>query len=197
MPSSHQPNDAQPAFADLAPISGYHVQTKGLTGIERMLLVSDGTFTPQLEALLGRPLVIKVLRNGEVPVDARIAERFAPTPVTTIWRRQVAQADALSGRTYMHADSYVNIDAFGNDLRRHLIESALGIGRIARMLPRPPEREPVGFYIEQNEAEALELGLERTEQFLCKVYRMKVAGAYAAVITERMPRSLLAIRQSG
>ena len=55
------------------PILGAHFNMLGLSDIERILLVSDGTFTYQLETFVREPIGVEILSNRLLPLTYNAA----------------------------------------------------------------------------------------------------------------------------
>ena len=53
------------------PILGAHFRMPGLSDIERILLVSDGTFTFQLEAFAREPIGVEILERAGSAIGRR------------------------------------------------------------------------------------------------------------------------------
>lgn len=56
------------------PILGAHFNMPGLSNIEKILLVSDGTFTYQLETLVREPIGVEIMSNQLLPLSPNAAK---------------------------------------------------------------------------------------------------------------------------
>jgi chorismate-pyruvate lyase len=90
------------------PILGTHYTMPGLSDVERLLLVSDGTFTYQLETLVRQPVGVEILSNQIAPLSPSDAQLLDCGEGTLVWARETLLRGGKSKAAYAYATSLIN-----------------------------------------------------------------------------------------
>lgn len=174
------------------PILGAHYSMPGLSDIERILVVSDGTFTYQLETFVREPIGVEILSNQLAPLalsDARLLNCNEGTPA---WDRRTLLRGRKSGAAYSYATSLINDEGLDPEFRAELRTTQAGIGHLMAKYRMGTFRELLTYHFDVKPHYARYLPSFRDATFLSRTYRIIFEGRAIMVITENIPRDLFA-----
>jgi chorismate-pyruvate lyase len=174
------------------PILGAHYTMPGLSDVERILVVSDGTFTYQLETFVREPIGVEILSNELVQLSARDAALLQCEPGVTAWDRRTLLRGKRTGAAYSYAASFINDEALDPDFRAELRVTQAGIGHLMAKYRMGTFRELLTYQIDAEPHYAHYLPKFAGSTFLSRSYRIIFEGRAIMVITENMPRDLFA-----
>lgn len=174
------------------PILGAHFRMPGLSDVERILLVSDGTFTYQLEAFVREPIGVEILSNELVPLSAGDAQLLQCREGGQVWDRRTLLRGKKTGTAYCYATSVINDEGLDPDFRRELRATQSGIGHLMAKYRMGTFRELLTYHIDAGPDYARHLPHFRDAAFLSRTYRIIFERRPIMLITENMPRSLFA-----
>lgn len=174
------------------PILGAHFSMPGLSDVERILLVSDGTFTYQLEAFVREPIGVGILSNEPIPLSEGNAELLQCRAGGRVWDRRTLLLGKKTGMAYCHATSVINDEGLDPDFREELRTTQFGIGHLMAKYRMGTFRELLTYHIEVGPDYARHLPQFRDGAFLSRNYRIVFEGRPIMLITENMPRNLFA-----
>ncbi len=174
------------------PILGAHFRMPGLSDVERILLVSDGTFTYQLEAFAREPIRVEILSNESVPLSAGDAELLQRPEGGPVWDRRTLLRGKNTGTAYCYATSVINDEGLDPAFREELRVTQSGIGHLMAKYRIGTFRELLTYHIDVGPDYARHLPHFRDAAFLSRTYRIVFEGQPIMLITENMPRTLFA-----
>lgn len=174
----------------LEPILGPHTDKTLFSPMERVLLACDGTFTFQLEALIGERIRVQILKYERVEATENVLEHIQTHSGSEIWERKVILTGASSDTHYVFAHSFIVHDNLPDALREDLRHSPAGIGRLFVDYKLSIYRELVGYFTENGAEYRRHLPDFTCETLLSRVYRVFVDARPAMLITEKIPRDL-------
>lgn len=157
-----------------------------LTPLQQMLLRTDGTLTPILEAYAGEPVqVVKlhqefdVARRPDAPLELRGDSK--------VLRRQVLLRGGRTERVLLHADAVIATEQVEACLVEELLGTDKPIGQLlseylveTRRDILTIDRQPGGRY-------SAFFGLTPSAPMLFRTYRIVAGGRPIMLITERFP----------
>jgi chorismate-pyruvate lyase len=174
------------------PILGAHYTMPGLSDIERILVVSDGTFTYQLETFVREPIGVEILSNQLAQLSARDAALLQCEAGITAWDRRTLLRGGRTGVAYSYAASLINDEGLDSDFRTELRVTQTGIGHLMAKYRMGTFRELLTYQFEAAPDYARYLPRFASSTFLSRSYRIVFQGRAIMVITENMPRDLFA-----
>jgi chorismate-pyruvate lyase len=173
------------------PILGTHYTMPGLSDIERLLLVSDGTFTYQLETLVRQPVGVEILSNRIAPLSPSDAQLFDCGEGALVWARETLLRGGKSKAAYVYATSLINDKGLDPDFRAELRITQSGIGHLMAKYRMGAFRELLTYHFDTGPDYASYFRPNfRDGVFLSRTYRIIFEGRPIMVITENMPRDL-------
>jgi chorismate-pyruvate lyase len=147
----------------------------------RMLLTTDGSVTPLLEASFDAPVAVETLTNTLGESRPRSLHRTAVLRL------------AGSGRPLLRANSVLAVDRMPEVARDALLEGAAPIGTVLRDARLETRRELKPYTEDTATAEdAAALGVDEGSPVFERTYRIVSFSRELAVVTERFPASLFA-----
>jgi chorismate-pyruvate lyase len=158
--------------------------------VERALVVTDGTVTTVLEALMGEPIVVRKMRP---PCSA---PRWALEWLNVERSREIGLRAVLlcGGRTgvpYLYGESIFVRARLPREVRVGLRETDVPLGKLLRSARVESFREAVGVWTESACALAPYFGLRSDEVLIARSYGVQLAGNQRALaITEKFPSGL-------
>ena len=173
-------------------ILGAHYRMPGLSDIERILLVSDGTFTYQLETYVREPIGVEILANQLVSLSPSDAQLLDCSQGKLAWDRRTLLRGKETGTAYSYATSLINEEGLDPAFRAELQVSRSGIGHLMAKYRMATFRELLTYHIDARPDYAYHLPGFRDAAFLSKTYRIVFEGRPIMVITENLPRDLFA-----
>ena len=183
-----EPNQATPP----RPILGAHFNMLGLSDIERILLVSDGTFTYQLETFVREPIGVEILSNQLLPLSWSEATLLNRGEGSLAWNRRTLLRGRDSTAAYAYATSLIDDHGLNPDFRAELRDTTSGIGHLLAKYRIGTFRELLTYHLDDGAQYAHYLPKFRKSAFLSKTYRIIFEGRPIMVVTENMPRALFA-----
>lgn len=172
------------------PILGAHYEMPGLSDIERILLVSDGTFTYQLETLVREPIGVEILSNKLAPVVAAEAQLLNCSAGTPAWDRRTLLRGGKSRTAYAYATSLVNDEGLDPNFRAELRVTQSGIGHLMAKYRMGTFRELLTYHLDTQPDYARYFLNLSDSTFLSRTYRIVFEGRPIMVVTENLPRDL-------
>jgi chorismate-pyruvate lyase len=174
------------------PILGAHFNMLGLSDIERILLVSDGTFTYQLETFVREPIGVEILSNQLVPLSRDAAGLLNRGEGSLAWYRRTLLRGSNSSAAYAYATSFIDDHGLNPDFRAELRDTTSGIGHLLAKYRMGTFRELLTYHLDDGAPYAHYLPEFRNSAFLSKTYRIIFEDRPIMVVTENMPRALFA-----
>jgi chorismate-pyruvate lyase len=99
--------------------------------VRRLLLAADGTLTDMLEALYQEELRVVLLKQHIAPVgQQREFNLLYVSPAEPVLTRTVIMQGVASGKAYIYAESCIALNHLDAKLRRGLLETDTGFGRL-------------------------------------------------------------------
>jgi len=172
------------------PILGAHYQMPGLSDIERIVIVSDGTFTYQLETFVREPIGVKILSNRLEPLSARDAALLNCSEGTRVWDRRTLLRGRNTGTVYSYAASLINDEGLNSDFRAELRVTQSGIGHLMAKYRMGTFRELLTYQLDFEPHYANYIPKYKHGDFLSRTYRIIFEGRPIMVVTENLPRAL-------
>jgi chorismate-pyruvate lyase len=174
------------------PILGAHVNMPGLSDIDRILLVSDGTFTYQLETFVREPIGVEILSNQLLPLSPNAAKLLNRREGSLAWDRRTLLRGRHSAAAYSYATSLIDDHGLKPDFRTELRTTTSGIGHLLAKYRMGTFRELLTYHLDDGAEFAHYLPKFRKSTFLSRTYRIIFEGKPVMVVTENMPRALFA-----
>jgi chorismate-pyruvate lyase len=174
------------------PILGAHYHMPGLSDIERILVVSDGTFTYQLETYVRESIGVEILSNELAQLSSSNAHLLGCGEHTLAWNRQTLLRGKRTGTAYCYATSVINDEDLDPDFRAELRVTQSGIGHLMAKYRMGTYRELLMYHIDNRPVYGHHLPHFQNAAFLSRTYRIIFQGKPIMVITENMPRNLFA-----
>jgi chorismate-pyruvate lyase len=173
-------------------ILGSHYHMPGLSDIERVLVVSDGTFTYQLETFVREPIGVEILSNQLARPSSNNAHLLQCREGSLAWDRRTLLRGKQTGMAYCYATSDINDEDLDPDFRAELRVTQSGIGHLMAKYRMGTFRELLTYHIDTKPGYGHHLPHFRDSAFLSRTYRIIFQGKPIMVITENMPRNLFA-----
>jgi chorismate-pyruvate lyase len=182
------------AMADRHPkiILGTHYHMPELSDIERILVVSDGTFTYQLETFVREPIGVEILSNQLAQLSSSNAHLLQLRERSLACDRRTLLRGKHTGTAYSYATSVINDVDLDPDFRAELRVTQSGIGHLMAKYRMATFRELLTYHIDTTPDYAPYLPYFRDGPFLSRTYRVIFQEKPIMVITENMPRDLFA-----
>ncbi len=174
------------------PILGPHYRMPGLSDIERILIVSDGTFTYQLETFVREPIGVAILSNQLAPLSPSDAQLLDCRESRFVWDRRTLLCGTQTGIAYCYAASLINDEGLDPAFRAELKVTQSGLGHLMAKYRIGTFRELLTYHIEHTPDYAEYLSRFRHAVFLSRSYRIVFEGKPIMLITEKLPRELFA-----
>jgi chorismate-pyruvate lyase len=172
------------------PILGAHML--GLSDIERILLVADGTFSYQLETFVREPIGVEILSNQLLPLSHNAAPLLNRDEGSSAWYRRTLLRGRDSAAAYVYATSLIDDHGLNPDFRAELRNTTSGIGHLLAKYRIATFRELLTYHLDDVAQYAHYLPKFRRSAFLSRTYRIMFEGRPIMVVTENMPRALFA-----
>jgi chorismate-pyruvate lyase len=174
------------------PILGAHYGMPGLSDVERILVVSDGTFTYQLETFVREPIGVNILSNQLLPLSLSNARLLDCSEGSLAWDRRTLLRGRTSGAALSYATSLINDEGLDSDFRAELRVTQSGIGHLMAKYRMGTFRELLTYHFDVKPDYAHYLSNFSDSTFLSRTYRIVFEGRPIMVVTENIPRDLLA-----
>ncbi len=123
------------------------VRHRQLSGVERMLLTTDGSVTLLLEALTGGPIRIAVLAQNLASLSAELASEIERSPGTEATERLVAMCQGE--RVLCFGSSVLILDRFPATVASRLKNTNISLGRLIFQPRVGVKRQPVSIDVVQ------------------------------------------------
>lgn len=158
----------------------------------RVLLVTDGTVTKNLEAYFWEPIDVELLFHDQLQSDREypVIHVKAHDPVV---KRRVVLRGRMTGSAYAFAETVIASDGLSADLRRSLIDDRKGIGELLRARQLETYREIVSVAHAQASEWASYLGVEPTARVMVRAYTIHLERRPAMQIVEVFPEALFQV----
>jgi chorismate-pyruvate lyase len=130
------------------PILGTHFNMLGLSDIERILLVSDGTFTYQLETFVREPIGVEILSNQVLALSGNAATLLNRGEGSLAWHRRTLLRGRDSTAAYAYATSLIDDYGLNPDFRAELRETTSGIGHLLTKYRMGTFRELLTYHLD-------------------------------------------------
>jgi chorismate-pyruvate lyase len=174
------------------PILGAHYRMPGLSDVERILVVSDGTFTYQLETFVREPIGVEILSNEQVTLSTSDTQLLQCQPGGLVWDRRTLLRGKRTGTAYCYATSAINDENLDPDFRKELRVTQSGIGHLMAKYRMGTFRELLTYHASVGPDYEHLLPQFRGGAYLSRTYRIIFEGRPIMLITENMPRKLFA-----
>jgi long-chain acyl-CoA synthetase len=152
----------------------------------RVLLVTDGTVTKNIEAYFLEPIEVEVLAHAYTTSD-RDYHDINVVPGDPILRRCVILRGKFTRSAYAFAESIMACNHVPADMKRKLIEDRKGIGELLRETQKETYREL--SRVKQTDAGewAIHLGVDKTASVVTRDYKIHLDGCAVIHIEEVFP----------
>jgi chorismate-pyruvate lyase len=172
------------------PILGTHFSMPGLPDVERILIVSDGTFTYQLETFVREHIGVEILSNQLMPLSPKGAELLNRSEGSLAWDRRILLRGRNSGAAYSYAASLIDDEGLDPGFRTDLRVTTSGIGHLLAKYRMGTFRELLTYQLDVDPEYARYLPNFKEATFLSRTYRIVFEGRPIMVVTENIPRAL-------
>ena len=172
------------------PILGAHYAMPGFSDIERILIVSDGTFTYQLETLVREPIGVEILSNQFAPLSSSNAQLLNCSEGTPAWDRRTLLRGGKTGTAYSYATSLINDEGLDPNFRAELRVTTSGIGHLMAKYRMGTFRELLTYHLDGKPEYGRYFPKFGAGTFLSRTYRIIFEGRPIMLITENLPRQL-------
>ncbi|GEM_PF-3148874 len=169
-----------PAITACVPLSSAH----------RMLLATDGSITKLLEAVCGRAIDARVLRQEDVPATPLVAEQLEAPVGHAVTLRLVKLCDAE--RVICVAGSLMALDRLPPIVKEQLYTTTIPIGRVIVSSGVRAHRRSVSVDVARPRAPLELFGPLADDRFLVRDSRLVTEGRIFAMIREYFPYSVFA-----
>jgi chorismate-pyruvate lyase len=169
------------------PILGTHYSMPGLSDVERILIVSDGTFTYQLETFVREPIGVEILSNRIVPLSGTGVQLLNRDAGNLVWDRRTLLRGRNSGVAYSYATSLIDDTDLGKSFRDDLRVTTSGIGHLLAKYCMGTFRELLTYHVDTNPEYAHYFPNFRDTAFLSRTYRIVFEGNPIMAVTENIP----------
>jgi chorismate-pyruvate lyase len=167
------------------------VRPDELSGVQRALLVIDGTVTTFLAAWALEPVRVTPLGQAmtELPTaNLPDAGAWLDAPAgTPVMERTVLLAGARSERLLAWAESVICLERLPPALRSGLLSGGLSIGQLLLMPGMESRREGLWYGRERLDPLPPAVAALADPDFLTRTYRVSAAGRPLMLITEHFP----------
>jgi len=172
--------------SDHSPIADdpFHLST--LPPFLRVLLVTDGTVTKNIEAYFLEPVEVDVLAHAYTTSDRDYPD-IEVVPGDPILRRCVILRGRITKSAYAFAESIIAGNRVPSDMKHKLIEGTKGIGELLRESKKETYRELSRVKQAAAGEWAVHLGVEKNAGVLIRDYNIHLDGRAAIQIEEVFP----------
>jgi chorismate-pyruvate lyase len=152
----------------------------------RALLVADGTVTKLIEAYALEPLQV-LLHCQQAELNQATPENLQLNSSDFYLHRKISLVGSLSSVVYLHAESWIDLTLFKDEIYQDFLQAKMGIGEIIQKCELPTYRRILNFFSEEKEQQIL----------LCRTYVIHVNQQPAIQITEKFPISVFRLSSCG
>ncbi|MFN2607581.1 MAG: chorismate pyruvate-lyase family protein [Acidimicrobiales bacterium] len=157
-----------------------------LTRFQRILVGTDGTVTPMLEAYADEPIeVVKLFQKYDATVGADAPLELAPD--ARVLRRRVVLRGRQSKRSLVYAEVAVAVDRVDPAILDGLLTTDTPVGTLLSQRRTETFREILRADREPAGECAAQFGIEPAAEVVSRTYRIFASGRPIMVITERFP----------
>lgn len=160
------------------------INLRAIGPLFRALLVTDGTVTKFLEAVMMEPVKVTIASQSDLSLDRPHSELIAEAGCRLI-SREVTLVGARTGRHFADAASILVVDRLPDMVRDRLDDHPQGLGRILLESGLETRREVLWFGREPSSRHG-----KGTAGRICRTYRIISGGLPLMLITESFPRDL-------
>lgn len=154
--------------------------------LQRVLLTTDGSVGPILEAYAGEPIeVIKLEQRTASCADGQPALQLGAEEEGL--RRRVILRGSRSARSFIYADCLIALERLHPTVRSGLLSTSLPIGRLLTTVQAETFREVLSWGRERAQALGLHFGIGDGEEVFFRTYRIVQGGRPIMLITEKFP----------
>lgn len=154
----------------------------------RVLLVTDGTVTKNLEAFFWEPIDVDLLLHAQQSSDRDYAE-VGVTRNSPIIRRRIVLRGRITGSAYAFAETIIANEALPADMQSTLVDRKVGIGELLRQRRAETFREIVSVERTTAGQWAAYLGVETSEPVATRTYTIALGGRPCVSIVEVFPEA--------
>jgi long-chain acyl-CoA synthetase len=154
----------------------------------RVLLVTDGTVTKNLEAFFWEPIEVDLLLHAQQSSDSDYGE-IGVTRGSPIVRRRVVLRGRITGSAYAFGETIIANEALPSDMQTALVDRKVGIGELLRQRRAETFREIVSVERTTAGQWAAYLGVETSEPVAARTYTISLGGRPCVSIVEVFPES--------
>ncbi|HEY6987988.1 MAG TPA: chorismate pyruvate-lyase family protein [Bryobacteraceae bacterium] len=153
--------------------------------LQRLLLAADGTLTDMLEALYQEELQVVLLKQHIAPVGQRPEFNLLyVSPAEPALTRTVTIQGVSSGRAYVYAESCIALNRLDPRVRRGLLKTDIGIGRLWKMNRIETYKEVLESGIEAARFLSCRFDVHPDDPLLLRRCRVSSGGKPVALLTE-------------
>lgn len=170
------------------------LQNKGLEYFKlplcaRILLVTDGTVTELLEALVREPIALGYKAQEIKKIDN--ASEFKSFTNNDWLHRNITLRGTHSGTDWIYAESIIDHQGLNSEARKMLVEENIPIGTILSQTYSDNHRKLIDCGIRKYAAAAVHLSLNPDYEFVFRNYQIMVGTNPIMNITEWFPVSII------
>ncbi len=157
-----------------------------LSPLERVLLTTDGTVTDVLAAHAWEPIAVRKIGQAVLhPVDP--PAWLDAEPGAALIEREILLYGERSRRRYLHAHSFIALDALPRDAREALLDTLTPLGEIMQAARLETFREILQCGLEASGPRGRWFARPETTPLVYRTYRVIHRDRPLMLITERFP----------
>jgi chorismate-pyruvate lyase len=168
----------------LGNLNGFNVNS--LEPFQRILLVTDGTLTEILEAMVLERIRLVKVSQAVIPATASHA-LLDPNPQDPLIERKILLQGVESQRHYVYAESLIAVDRLSQSFRDELINSGIPLGRLWLEHKLETFKELHGVGCQPAKELCRYFDCADTAPLLVRTYQVWSASKPVMVITEYFP----------
>jgi chorismate-pyruvate lyase len=157
--------------------------------ILRMLLMSDGTVTTSLQALIRTPISVEVFRHKEIRIDQATAEFLTAKPGSDALARDVCLTG--KGRRLVYASSIIVLEGLRGPLLEALLTGEKPLGSLLQESGEPVMRDRLQIACIADPSGIKWIGLGGPGPIWMRRYRMTIPSNSTALIQEQFAGDLI------
>lgn len=156
-----------------------------LGSVQRLLLAADGTLTDMLEALYQEELHVVLLKQHIAPVGQRREFNLLyVSPAEAALTRTVITQGIGSGKAYVYAESRIALNRLDPRVRKGLLETDIGLGRLWKRNRVETFKEVLDAGIEAARFLSRHFDMHPDDPLLVRRCRVSSDGKPVALLTE-------------
>ena len=165
-----------------------HIDPRGLSSFQKILLIADGTLTKILETYLNE--IIQVVKISEKIIP--ITQDIAPLDIragTEVMKRNILLQGETSQRNWLYAESTIVLERIGKKFREQLINSHIPIGKLWLEHKTETFKEVIASAREPANDLSNYFNIQKEDKLIYRTYRVFSERQPIMMITEKFPES--------